>query len=254
MQLHYRSYGHGPPLVILHGLLGSSDNWAGLARRLAAEFHVLTPDLHNHGQSPHRDEMDYPHLAQGVREWLDALGLPTVFLLGHSMGGKVAMQLAAETPARVSRLLVVDIAPRAYPPRHRAILDALMALRPERFAQRSDMEHALAVAIPDVTLRRFLLKNVARQPDGRWRWKINLAALHRNYDRLNHALALPAPYRGPTRFIRGGRSDYLLETHLPLLLRVFPAAHLVTIPEAGHWVHADAPDAFLRAVTEFLRA
>lgn len=252
MPLHAEAYGSGPPLVILHGLFGSGENWRTLARRFAERYHVHTVDLPGHGASPPLRPLTYPAMAEAVRAFLDEAGLASVYLMGHSMGGKVAMELALSDPARVGRLVVVDIAPRRYPPSHTGLLAAMRGLDLGAVASRNDAGRALAGAIPDPVVRQFLLKNLVREADAAYRWQLDLDGIHAGYDALSGSLESLDLYDGPTRFIRGARSDYVRDADLETIRAYFPQADIVTIPDAGHWVHADAPDAFAEVVEEFL--
>jgi pimeloyl-ACP methyl ester carboxylesterase len=252
MQLYCKEYGQGPAVILLHGLFGSSDNWQTVAARLAGRFHVFAPDQRNHGQSPHSAEMNYPLMAADVDELCAARGLAGASVIGHSMGGKTAMQLALQFPGRVQKLVVADIAPRAYAPAHEPIFAALLALDLSKYQTRSEMEAVLAPEIPNLALRRFLLKNVGRTPAGGGCWKMNLAGLADNYGRLREPIAGPGPFAGPVLFIRGEKSKYILPEDEPMIRQWFPAAELVTIPAAGHWVHADQPEEFMRRLTDFL--
>ena len=251
MELYFKDYGSGEPLVILHGLFGASDNWHSIATRLAERFHVIVPDLRNHGQSPHSDEMDYPLMAGDLAELLAVQGLPVANILGHSMGGKVAMQLALTQPKLVRRLVVADMSPRGYTPLHNEIIAALAALDVGSYSARQEIEAVLAGPIPSLNLRRFLLKNLARAADGKFEWKINVTGLAENYPNLRVAVT-GTPFAGPTLFIRGGRSDYIQATGEQTIHELFPRAEVKTIESAGHWVHADAPEDFVRLVREFL--
>jgi pimeloyl-ACP methyl ester carboxylesterase len=252
MQLYHKEYGRGAPLVVLHGLFGQSDNWHGMATRLAERFHLVVPDLRNHGRSPHSAEMDYPVMAWDVAELLAALGLTAAAVLGHSMGGKVAMQLALTHPRLVENLIVADMAPRAYAPLHLETLSALLALDVGSFTARQEIEGALAGPIPSLNLRRFLLKNLKRGSDGVFEWQINLHALWDHYPQLLAAVSAPQPFMGPARFIRGGQSEYIQAADEPLIRELFPRAEIRTIAGAGHWVQAAAPEEFAGLVLEFL--
>jgi esterase len=252
MQLFFRSYGQGEPLVILHGLFGASDNWHGIATRFAEKFRVIVPDLRNHGQSPHSDEMNYALMAEDVAELLAGQGVASALILGHSMGGKVAMQLAFTQPALVQKLIVADMSPRGYTPLHNEIITALAALDVSSYASRTEIEEVLAGPIPSLNLRRFLLKNLARKADGKFFWKINVTGIAENYPHLREALTSPAPFTSPTLFIRGAKSEYIRAVGEPSIHELFPGAEIKTIENAGHWVHADAPDEFVRLVREFL--
>ena len=252
MPLHFKQLGQGEPLVLLHGLFGSGDNWFGVAPKLAEKFHVFAPDLRNHGHSPHHAEMDYPLMAADVEKFLTDQKIESAHVLGHSMGGKVAMQFALDFPARMKKLVVVDIAPRAYVPAHDKIFSALLALDLESFQTRSEIEAVLASEIPSLNLRRFLLKNLGRNNQGNFFWKMNLRDVAENYPRLSEVLNPQNQFDKPTLFICGGKSDYITAGDEQEIKRRFPAAQIKTIATANHWVHADAPEEFLRLVLEFL--
>jgi esterase len=254
MQLHSQSLGAGPPLLILHGLFGSLDNWNTVSRKLSENFHVIAADLRNHGLSPHSSEMSFESMAEDVAELMVTHKLPTAFVLGHSLGGKVAMELALRHQDKVEKLIVVDIAPRASASRHREILDAMLSLDLSAFDSRKPIEEALAPAVPELAVRQFLLKNLTRDPNGRFHWKINLPAIDRNYPHLNEAIRVGRKFNKPTLFIRGALSDYLGEEDFPLIEELFPQAEIETLPGAGHWVHAEVPDIFVRTVSNFLKS
>jgi esterase len=211
-------------------------------------------DQRNHGQSPHSDEMNYPLMAADVNEFMEARGVETARVIGHSMGGKTAMQFALQFPQRVEKLVVADMAPRAYAPVHGKIIAAQLALDLRSFSTRQEIEDALAPEIPDLVLRRFLLKNLGRDSAGKFFWKINLRGLADNYLKLGEPVSASAPFVKPAFFIRGGKSNYLNPEDGPLIRALFPQAQIQTVAEAGHWVHADAPEAFLRLALDFLRA
>jgi pimeloyl-ACP methyl ester carboxylesterase len=254
MELHFRSLGSGPALILLHGLLGSLDNWLPLGRQFAEHFTVLAVDQRNHGLSPHSNEFGYDLMAHDLHQFMHAQGLTTAHLLGHSMGGKTAMQFALLYPDQVEKLVVVDMAPRAYAPVHTEALAALQALDLETHQRREDFDEALATQVPDAELRQFLLKNLRRDMAGAFHWKVNLPAIWENYLHLNAALSVEGKFSKPSLFLRGGKSDYVQDTDLELIRQFFPEAELRTIPEAGHWVHADEPEAFLGCVMSFLAA
>jgi esterase len=252
MRLHFREYGRGEPLIILHGLFGSLANWDALSRRLGSHFRVLALDQRNHGHSPHSVEMNYHVMAEDVREFMGAHGLARAHLLGHSMGGKTAMHFALHHSALVERLVVVDIAPRAYDLAHEHIFEALLSLNLKSFRARRELEDALAHAIPELSVRRFLLKNVARGHTGAFHWKINLRDILNNYRRLNEAVEARSAFDKPALFVRGDKSDYITDADKAALLRLFPRAKLRTVGDAGHWVHSDAPEKFVELTLEFL--
>ena len=252
MQLHFKQLGQGESLILLHGLFGSADNWFGVAPKLAEKFHVFIPDLRNHGHSPHHAEMDYPLMAADVGEFLSAQKIESAFVIGHSMGGKVAMQFALDFPARVKKLVVVDMAPRVYARTHDYVFQALLALDLNLFQTRSQMEEQLASEIPSLNLRRFLLKNLGRDDCGKFFWKMSLHAVWKNYLRLGEKLSSQNQFEKPTLFIRGGKSDYIGTTDEIEIQQRFPLAKIKTIPTANHWVHADAPEEFVRLVLDFI--
>jgi len=254
MKLHFRALGDGPPLVVLHGLLGSLDNWVPLAQRWAAQFRVYLPDLRNHGQSPHSPEFNYEAMAADVVELLRAQHVPAAHLLGHSMGGKVVMRLAQLHPEVVNRLVVVDMSPREYSARFDALLAALLAVDLGRYRHRAEVDEALRAAVPDQRVRQFLLKNLGRHADGALFWKANLASLHANYAQVRAAIPTAAAVHRPALFVRGADSNYVQATDEPRIRELFPQATQATIAGAGHWVHADAPERLREVVTQFLLA
>jgi pimeloyl-ACP methyl ester carboxylesterase len=252
MNLHFKASGHGRALVLLHGLFGSSDNWHYIALKLAEKFRVFALDQRNHGQSPHHAEMNYPLMAADVEKFFTVCGLESASVIGHSMGGKTAMQLALQFPQRVDKLVVADMAPRGYAPAHDNIFAALLALNLPSFQTRQQIEDALAPEIPNLVLRRFLLKNLGRDSAGTFIWKINLDGLAGNYLRLGEPLVVSSPFAKPALFIRGGKSKYIKAEDEPLIYELFPRAQIQTMAESSHWVHADQPEEFLRLLRGFL--
>ena len=252
MKLYCRTEGSGFPVIILHGLLGSADNWRAISKRLSPYYKIYTVDLRNHGQSPHSGMMTYPSMADDLRELLEVEKVSECHLAGHSLGGKVAMQFATSYSHPVSKLVIVDIAPKAYPPSQRAILVALQQLELQDFGNFGQIDAALAPAIPELAVRQFLMKNITRVPSGSFQWRIDLASIAKNYDQLTKPIIAAAPYDKPALFVRGGRSDYIADTDLSSIRALFTSAELVTIAAAGHWVHAEAADEFLRILTDFL--
>jgi pimeloyl-ACP methyl ester carboxylesterase len=242
--------GAHPPLLIVHGLFGSARNWGAIAKRLGLRRQVVTVDLRNHGDSPRSPEHSYPAMAADLAETIAENG-GRADLLGHSMGGKAAMMLALTDPVRVRRLVVADIAPVAYGHDQMAYVRAMQSLDLSTVTRRSDGDAALAPAIPEPAIRAFLLQSLAFD-EGRARWKLNLEALA---DQMPGIMGFPAPaaaFDGPTLFLTGERSDYVRPEHWPQIRALFPAAEHETVPAAGHWLHADAPAAFVAAVGAFL--
>ena len=253
MELFHNQYGDsGPPFILLHGLLGAHGNWHTLSRTAFQDVaRVYAVDQRNHGRSPHADAMDYPTLATDLRRFIDRHDLAPAAVLGHSMGGKTAMQAALSHPDRVDRLIVVDMAPKAYPPHHTKLLDALARIDPTAYDGRDEIDEVLAEDVPSWPIRQFLLKNL--DYDGEtYTWRMNLDAIRAHYDDITAALPRMPTYEGPALFVRGGASDYVADEDREGIRARFPNAELVTIDGAGHWVHADAPDALAEVVTDFL--
>ncbi|PHK96467.1 alpha/beta hydrolase [Pseudoroseomonas rhizosphaerae] len=253
MRLRAVEMGEGAPLVLLHGLFGQAQNFASVQRMLAARRRVIALDLRNHGQSPHEEAMDYPAMAADVAETLAALGPGPVDLLGHSMGGKVAMTLALKEPALVSRLVVADIAPVGYPPAFRAYAEAMRALPLRPGLTRREADAALAAAVPSAGVRGFLLQNLDLNADPP-AWRIGLGAIAEALPAIEAAPPLPegARFEGPTLVLAGEASDYIRHEHRPLFRALFPAARFGTVKGAGHWLHAEKPEGFVAALLAFL--
>lgn len=242
----------GTPLLVLHGLFGSARNWQGIARRLGEQRHVYALDLRNHGGAPWAPGMSYPEMAADVLRFLDDRGFPRATVLGHSMGGKTAMALALAHPDRVDRLIVADIAPVAYTHTHAPFVAAMKAARLDGLTRRGEVEAQLAEAVPEASLRSFLLQNLVLE-QGAFRWRINLDAIDANMDAL---IGFPdvgdATYGGPALFIGGTASEYITADSEPAIRRHFPKARVEMMAGAGHWVHAERPDEFTALVEAFL--
>ena len=253
MKLNFKQYStQGEPLLILHGLFGSLGNWAWHSRELARDFAVIGLDLRNHGGSPHSDDMNYACMAQDVLEFMDDHGIARCHLLGHSMGGKVAMQLALSVSERVDRLVVADIAPVTYPGQHDSIFDGLLAVDLATIGSRSAADMVLAQYEEDELVRQFLLTNLLKKPDGVFYWRINLPALQANYLSLRERPPADGVFEGPVLFVKGALSNYMTEQHHGEILRRFPHAKTKLIMHTGHWLHAEKPQTFYRIVHNFL--
>lgn len=252
MQLHSTSLGAGEPLIVLHGLLGSHQNLLPASRKFAEHFHVFALDQRNHGHSPHHDEMSYELMAADVVRFMDAHHLDAAHVLGHSMGGKTAMHLALHHPARVNKLVVADMSPRAYGPRFAKLLKALRELQPERFKTRQEVDQALAVSVPEESLRQFLLKNLMPAEHGGYRWCIHLESIATNYDHLRDAVHSALPFTGEALFVLGANSDYVGDADKAEIHRLFQSAQFTSIAGAGHWVHVEKPAEFAQTVVKFL--
>lgn len=249
-------FGAGRPVIILHGLFGSARNWATIARRLGESRRAIALDLRNHGGSPWTDAMDYPAMAADVRDAIAPFGRSAV--VGHSMGGKTAMTLALLYPGLVERLAVVDIAPVAYSGRHHGdYIRAMRGLDLSHVSRRAEAEAGLKAGIPDPALRAFLLQNLVIGETGGPGWRLNLAALERALPDIMgwpEDLLAGRRYDGPVQVLAGERSDYVHPEHHDRIRAYFPRAEIVAVPAAGHWPHAEQPEAFLRLLQPFLES
>ncbi|WP_378008111.1 alpha/beta fold hydrolase [Aeromonas jandaei] len=250
--MNFKEQGQGPAVILIHGLFGSLDNLGLLARALGEHSRVISVDLRNHGVSFRSDDMSYPAQAADILALMDHLGLDQAAIVGHSMGGKVGMQLAKLAPARVSRLVVADMAPVAYPhSRHQNVfagLNATLATLPQ---SRSDAERILAEHIEIAGVRQFLLKSFAKGDDG-WQWRFNVPALEENYANIMGWPEDERRFEGPVLFIKGGDSDYMQPQYSEAALAQFPAAKVRVIAGTGHWLHAEKPMLFNKLVVDFL--
>ncbi len=256
MQLNYRQYSdHGKPLLILHGLFGSLSNWGWHSKQLARTYAVYGIDLRNHGDSPHSNELNYQLMSEDVKQFMDQLQITTCYLIGHSMGGKVAMQLALTYPQFVGKLIVVDIAPIAYSDKadgHLNVMSGMNTLNIEQLESRKQAELHLAEYIEDEATRQFILTNLVRDADGTYRWRLNLSAIQQQYDRLREKPIATEAYMKPTLFVKGALSNYIQAKDEAEILELFPTATVKIIMHAGHWLHADKPKAFQKIASDFL--
>lgn len=250
--LYYREFGAGNPIVILHGLFGFSDNWQTIAKGLAEHHLVVTPDLRNHGRSPHLPTHTYPEMAEDLRIFMEEKWMFRAALIGHSMGGKVAMQLALSYPEMVEKLVVVDMAPGRAADNHSGIFEALLQLDLSGMDNRAEIEKHLSARIPDIGTRQFLLKNITREENGSFTWKMNLPVLWKHFPDILAAVNGDHAFEKPVLFVRGGRSDYIKDSDWAHIKTLFPRAELATIADAGHWVHADKPAELLDLLKTFL--
>jgi len=254
MKLFYRHYGEGQPVIILHGIFGISDNWVTIGRRLAEKFEVFILDQRNHGQSPHNDTFNYFALAEDLFEFIEDHQLTNPILIGHSMGGKVAMNFALEHPHRVDKLIVVDMSVRAYPARqqHMNILNAMSSINFDEISSREEVEEIITSAVKSPKISQFILKNLYRIGKSRLAWRINVDAIYNNIENVFEGLELPYTSDIPALFVKGGASDYILDEDYELILQKFPNVQFTTIDNASHWVHADAPDELCAKFSDFL--
>ncbi len=254
MKLFFRQYGKGPPLIILHGLYGASDNWITIAKNISDYFTVYLPDLRNHGQSPHSDLHDYNSMSDDIKELSEYLHLDNFFLAGHSMGGKTAIHFALKWPDKLFGLLIADISPfvsennlQPLVENHYSILRTIIATDLTKASTRQEAEMLISKGIQSQKIRDFVMKNLKRNPDKTFGWKINAMSLLNNLGRIMEGIERQDNIRiqitgFPVIFLKGKNSDYLPASDFRDILTVFPAAEFIEVPDAGHWVHSDRPD------------
>ena len=254
MLLHSRIEGEGKPLLIIHGFLGMSDNWKSFGALYASEgFQVHMVDLRNHGKSFQSDAFNYTVMANDVLEYCQHYNLSNVSIIGHSMGGKVAMLFATTYPEMVEKLIVADIGPKYYAPHHQDILAGLNAVDFTTKPDRSQVEETLYPFIPDFGTRQFLMKNLYWVTPGQLAFRFNLPVFNAKIETIGEALPEDNHFDKPTLFIRGGNSRYILDTDLPEIKKHFPNFELATIPNVGHWLHAENPKSFFEETARFLK-
>lgn len=252
MELHYREFGQGQPLIIIHGLFGMLDNWLSFAKRLAVDYKVYIPDMRNHGRSFHSEEHTYDAMAKDLHRFYTTHSLDHIVLIGHSMGGKVAMQFAQMYPECMDKLLVVDVAPAASRFRNEAVIKALESLRIHELSSRDEADEALKHHIPSGIIRQWLLKNLYRTGPTSFAWRFNLDVLLASIGNMEKATD-KAVFYGPTLFVKGAASDHISASDTAMINRLFPSNELVTIADARHWVHYDQPEMLMQVVEGFLR-
>ena len=259
MELHYKKYDRHAalsdgqsPLLILHGIFGAGGNWHSLSKKVfSSDRDVYAIDQRNHGRSPHNDSFTFDDMVGDLEEFMDTLEIESASILGHSMGGKTAMYFALTHPDRVSQLIIADIAPVTYPDLHEHVFDALRGIDPAQYSHRDDIDSVLSKSVTSVRVRQFLLKNIVRK-NGALAWAMNLDAIFQAYPVLRGEVEGWPPFSGDTLFIRGDQSDYIQDEHKLSIYHLFPAAEIKTIKDAGHWLHAEKPDAFGDMVESFL--
>lgn len=253
MKLHSNILGQGKPFVILHGFLGMSDNWKTLGKKFSEEgFEVHLVDQRNHGHSFHDDNFDYETLSEDLRHYFEAHNLSEAIVLGHSMGGKTAMLFATQNPNLVSKLIVADISPRFYPIHHDAILEGLSSLDFSEIKSRGAADKRLANYVSDFGTRQFLLKNLYWKEKGQLALRMNLQVLKENVSEVGEALPLHAKFEKETLFLRGDKSEYIALQDETIIKQHFSNVNIVTIANAGHWLHAENPDDFFNEVMQFI--
>ena len=267
MKLYYREIGDkGPVLIIVHGLYGASDNWMSIAKPLSDYFKVYVIDQRNHGQSPHHPSHTYDDMSNDLEEFMDDQKIEKAHLLGHSMGGKTVMRFALQYPEKTDKLIVADIAPKSYASfnnyaletnKHDHLVHAMLKAPIYSFNTRTEIDDYLKKDIPNDQIRQFLIKNIKRSENGDFKWKLNINAIHENLNEILNGFSDLSPdenkYTHPTAFIKGEKSNYLLEEDMFTTRKYFPDAEFLTIPHAGHWLHAEQPDLFIKTVLYFLQ-
>lgn len=251
MKLHHKILGEGEPLVILHGLFGMLDNWQTLAKKWAEHYQVILVDLRNHGHSPHVPEFNYQLMLDDLEELADDLLLDDINIIGHSMGGKLSMKFAQTYPELINKLIVADIGPKKYPVHHQQIINGLESVPMDQVKSRQEVKEHLKPYIHEEQTIQFFLKNLYWREKGKLDWRFNLSAIANNINYVGEEL-LQNEFNGPTLFIRGGNSSYVLDTDIPEIQTVFPNSEIATIPNAGHWLHAENPQMFFDEVHKFL--
>lgn len=253
MKLFFRELGEGEPMIILHGLFGSSDNWLTQAKIFAEQYKVYSLDLRNHGQSPHSDAFDYKSMVGDLKEFIEDKSISNPVVMGHSMGGKTAMNFAIAHPDLLSKLIVVDISPRFYNLEHYTIVEGLNAIPVASLSSRNEADEILSQKVPEPDVRQFLLKNLQRKSSGGFSWKINLPVISEQLSNIGEDLQFEGTFQKPVLFIRGGRSKYVTDADQPRIKEIFPTAEIQTL-DTGHWVQAEKPQEFSEAVMTWLSA
>jgi esterase len=254
MQLNFKVFGDGYPLIILHGLLGSLDNWQTIAKRLSDKFQVFILDQRNHGKSPHSDEFSYEILSNDLFDFLQQHQISKAHIIGHSMGGKTAMQFALDHSERVDKLVVVDIAPVTYDDENNPVFKALFGADVKHAASREEIEMVLQKSLKDEATVQFLMKGLQRAVNGQsaFQWRFNVESLYENFSLISSAINSSKVFSGEVLFIKGGESPYINPDNYSAIEKLFPKHQITEIKGAGHWVHADKPAEFIAEVTRFL--
>lgn len=252
MKLFYRESGEGKPLVILHGLFGSSDNWMSVTKELALKYKVYVLDARNHGQSPHEAAHNYEAMADDLKEFIDDHNIENPILIGHSMGGKTIMRFASKYQSSAEKLIVVDISPRFYGRHHQDILAGFNAINLETLQTRNEADAIMSQYVGDMGVRMFLLKSLYRNSDGKFQWRINLPLINEQIDNIGEALPETAKIATPTLFIRGSESGYIQDKDAALIAQHFSDYNIETVEGASHFVHAEKPKEVIALIETFI--
>lgn len=255
IELNHKIYGQGDPLIILHGLFGSLDNWATIGRKLGEEYMVYLLDQRDHGKSPHTDAFSYDILSEDLKYFMDENWVHQSYIMGHSMGGKTAMRFALEYEDMVEKLIVLDMAPRQYTNRHQMVFDAMDSVDFETMESRADAKDVLMEMLKgDQATTAFLLKNIKRHKEGGFSWKMNTKLLRQEYENIIAPIPTNKVYEGPTLFVKGGNSAYITEEDDQLIKDLFPNSDTITMEDVGHWLHAEKPHKLMEIVQEFIES
>ena len=254
LKLNHKVSGQGDPIVLVHGLFGSLENLGMIARGLSERYEVHSLDMRNHGRSPHSDVHTYDAMTQDVLGYLNDNGIERCHFLGHSMGGKVVMNMALHHPERVKKVIVADIAPVQYESHHDEIFEGLLSLPVSKLLSRTEADKALSPFVSEIPVRQFLLKNLVKSGSSGFSWRMNLKSLHKNYHHMITGLNSHAPFEDEVLLIAGGHSNYVQHHHRDHVLKLFPRIAMKVIPETGHWLHAEKPELFIRLCDSFLKA
>jgi esterase len=253
MNLYYRELGeHNPPIVILHGVFGSCDNWLTVSKGLAETNKIYLLDARNHGQSPHSDDFNYNVMADDLHEFIQQQQLVKPIIIGHSMGGKTVIKFAVKYPDEFSKMIVVDISPRYYAPHHQSVIAGLSAIPVETIQTRQEADDILKTFEPELGVRQFLLKNLYRNDQNKFSWRMNFEVIKNKIENIGEALDQGAKITKPALFVRGANSKYIQDNDIELIHSIFSDVRIATVEGAGHWVQAEKPKEFLEEVRKFL--
>jgi len=261
MKLHYRNFNQGESLFILHGLYGSSDNWITIAKKLDTRYNITIPDLRNHGLSPHSSIHNYQAMSKDIKELADSLNLKKINIIGHSMGGKVAMEFACMFPEFTEKIAIIDIAPKNYNTlefqnhleSHKTIINQMLNYSFEEKKSRTEIDNDFSNTINDFATRQFILKNIKRK-EGKFKWKINIKSIHMNIHKMmENSLTEDYLFEKPTLFIKAENSNYIQPKDMVSIKKTFPIAELISIPDCGHWIHTKQPEILIETINNFLK-
>ncbi len=250
-KLNFKTFGEGDPVIIVHGLFGMLDNWKTFARHLSEDYMVYIVDLRNHGKSPHVEGMDYKLMAQDLAQFLEDEWIYEAKFIGHSMGGKVVMQLSADFPELMEQQMIVDIGPKKYEGGHQTIFEALLSAPIDKASQRNDIQEHLSSYINELDVIQFLMKNLSRNPSGGFKWKMNLPEIYKHYEDILANIDIGQQIEVPSLFVRGSKSNYIDDELSDVIKKQFLNVRLQTVVDSGHWIHAEKPAELLSLTKEF---